>query len=394
MNKLSQICDFTQLFTNNTPLIDTRAPLEFEHGAFPNTQNLPLINNQQRQQIGICYKNKGQQQALDLGHKLVHGAAKQARVSVWLEFIKNNPNGALYCFRGGLRSQITQQWIFEASGINYPLIKGGYKALRRFLIDEIQRIISLSSPLVLGGPTGSGKTLLLNKINHQIDLESLANHRGSAFGNTTTGQPTQINFENALAIALIKKQNNPHLLIEDEGANIGTVHIPKCVQSKTAKADLILLKTPLAQRIKINIDAYVINMYADFKAQDYKNGFDNFANYWLKSLDKIQKRLGLESYKSLHKLLVYALAQYQNKGEVYGFYPLISSLLLDYYDPMYAYQIKNKSTRIVFQGNATQVLEYLAQRQKQRGREAEDRKQRGREQKTENRIEQNQERRH
>jgi len=192
VSELTQIDDFTQLFVNNTPLIDTRAPIEFNQGAFPYAQSFPLMSDDEREQIGTCYKNKGQEKAIELGHELVQGQVKQARIDAWLNFIKNNPNGALYCFRGGLRSQITQQWIYEASGINYPRIKGGYKALRRFLIDETDRIMNKVTPIIVGGQTGCGKTLLLNKIQHQIDLEGLANHRGSAFGNTTTEQPSKL----------------------------------------------------------------------------------------------------------------------------------------------------------------------------------------------------------
>lgn len=362
MNTPEQIHDFTRLFTRDTPLIDARSPIEFAQGSFPLAQNLALMSDKQRELIGICYKNHGQENAIKLGHKLICGDVKAARIQAWLRFVKSHPDGALYCFRGGLRSQIAQQWIFEASGIKYPRITGGYKAMRQFLINETQRIMDLITPSVIGGRTGAGKTLLLNKINNQIDLEGLANHRGSAFGNTTTPQPTQIDFENSLAIALIKKQNNPNLVFEDEGTNIGTIHIPQCVKNKTAKADLILLKTPLEERIKVSIDAYVINMYADFKRQDYENGFNNFANYWSKSLEKIQKRLGLERYKNLQKLLNIALNRYQIKNQEDGFYPLVRALLVDYYDPMYDYQSQKKIKSVVFQGDSAEVLEYLRER--------------------------------
>jgi tRNA 2-selenouridine synthase len=180
MSELIQITDLTRLFTIDTPLIDTRAPIEFEQGAFPQSQNLILMSDDEREKIGACYKNKGQAKAIELGHELVQGDVKNKRIEAWLQFIKNNPNGALYCFRGGLRSQITQQWIYTASGIDYPRVKGGYKALRRFLIDETYRIMQQITPIVIGGQTGCGKTLLLDKINNRIDLEGLANHRGSA----------------------------------------------------------------------------------------------------------------------------------------------------------------------------------------------------------------------
>ena len=361
-DKLTQISDFTQLFVNNTPLIDTRAPIEFNQGAFPYTASLPLMSDEERRAVGTCYKEQGQDAAITLGHKLVSGTTKDSRISAWLAFIKKNPNGALYCFRGGLRSQITQQWIYEYSGINYPRVEGGYKALRRFLIYETCRIISQVNPLIIGGRTGCGKTLLLEEINNTIDLEALANHRGSAFGNTTTPQPTQINFENALAIDLVKKQNHPFLLFEDEGANIGTVHIPQCVQDKTAQSDLILLTADLETRLKVSLDAYVISMKQGFVEQDLDHGFDNFANYWISSLDKIKKRLGLERYKALQNQLALALKIYQSSNSASGFIPVIEDLLVNYYDPMYDYQIKKKESRIIFEGDANEVKHYLSDR--------------------------------
>lgn len=361
MAELTQISadDFSRLFIEDTPLFDTRAPTEFEQGAFPHTDNLPLMSDNERALIGICYKNKGQEKAIALGHKLIQGEVKAHRIAVWLKFIKKHPNGALYCFRGGLRSQITQQWIFEKSGIDYPRIKGGYKALRRFLIDETDRIMGQITPIVIGGQTGCGKTLLLDRLQNKIDLEGLANHRGSAFGNTTTPQPTQINFENALAVELIKQQNQTLLAFEDEGSNVGTVHIPQCIQAKTSMAELILLEATIEQRIKVSMDAYVINMCQDFITQDSENGFDNFANYWLGSLEKIQKRLGLERYQVLLALVNSALSLYKEQGDNTGFHSVVESLLVDYYDPMYGYQIQKKINRVVFKGNADEVLSYL-----------------------------------
>jgi tRNA 2-selenouridine synthase len=340
-------------------MFDTRAPVEFSQGAFPHTQSLPLMSDKERELIGTCYKNKGQDKAIQLGHELVHGEVKQARVNAWLEFISNNPHGALYCFRGGLRSQITQQWIYEATGIDYPRLKGGYKALRRYLIDETDRIMGNVTPVIIGGQTGCGKTLLLDHIQQTIDLEGLANHRGSAFGNTTTAQPTQITFENELAIELIKKQDNSHLVFEDEGANVGTVHIPDCIKNQTSKADLILLEASIDERIEVSMDAYVINMHRDFSTQDQTDGFDNFANYWLTSLEKIQKRLGLERYKVMKSQVELALNEFKNTNSFDGFLPVVKSLLVDYYDPMYNYQIQKKLDRVVFKGDRSEVLDYI-----------------------------------
>ncbi|MDG2395908.1 MAG: tRNA 2-selenouridine(34) synthase MnmH, partial [Candidatus Thioglobus sp.] len=224
---------------------------------------------------------------------------------------------------------------------------------------ETDRIMGNITPVIIGGQTGCGKTLLLDHIQQTIDLEGLANHRGSAFGNTTTVQPTQIAFENELAIELIKKQGNSHLVFEDEGANVGTVHIPDCVKNQTSKADLILLEASTDERIEVSMDAYVINMHRDFIAQDQVKGFDNFVNYWLKSLEKIQKRLGLERYKIMKSQVELALNGFKNTNSFDGFLPIVESLLVDYYDPMYNYQIQKKLDRVVFKGSRSEVLDYI-----------------------------------
>jgi tRNA 2-selenouridine synthase len=126
--------DYAGLFLADTPLLDTRAPLEFARGAFPAARNLPLMSDEERAAVGSCYKQRGQDAAIALGQELVSGVIRDARITAWREFARAHPEGYLYCFRGGLRSQIVQQWLRD-SGIDYPRVSGGYKAMRRFLID-------------------------------------------------------------------------------------------------------------------------------------------------------------------------------------------------------------------------------------------------------------------
>ncbi len=356
---LIQTADFAHLFSVDVPLIDTRAPVEFKQGAFPRSQNLMLMSDEERKRVGICYKEQGQESAINLGRQLVKGSIKGRRIQAWIRFVKNNPDGALYCFRGGLRSKIAQQWIYASCGIDYPRIEGGYKALRRFLIEATNSIMQQITPIVIGGQTGCGKTLLLHQFSNTIDLEGLANHRGSAFGAMTMPQPTQINFENALAIELIKKQHKQTLLFEDEGSNIGVLQIPSCVREKTAQAELILLEADIDSRIEVIMNTYVVKMQQEFIAQDRINGFNNFSQYWLKSLQKIQKRLGLKRYKTLSGLVNKALLKYKEQGDITGFYPILEDLLMNYYDPMYNYQIKQKRHRVIFKGSKDEVLQYL-----------------------------------
>ena len=136
MSRRADTSDYRQLFLQDAPMMDMRAPAEFHHGAFPSALSLPLMTDEERAQVGICYKQQGQQAAIELGHQLVAGQTREQRMAQWREFAQANPTGYLYCFRGGLRSQTVQQWLHEA-GIDYPLVMGGYKAMRRFLMDEL-----------------------------------------------------------------------------------------------------------------------------------------------------------------------------------------------------------------------------------------------------------------
>ena len=359
MTDLPVIDDYESLFVNNTPLLDTRAPIEFSRGAFPSAQHAPLMTDDEREQVGICYQNIGKEAALELGHQLVSGKVKEQRLDAWMAFFQNNPDGILYCFRGGLRSQITQRWIFERSDIAYPRIKGGYKSMRRYLIDELENLGKKLNFVVIGGQTGAGKTLLLNRLRNSIDLEGLANHRGSAFGNDVNPQPTQINFENALAIELIKNKQQTFIALEDEGTNIGTIHIPDALKLKTQSSKLVVLKASVDERIELSLKTYVADMYDKYCALDAQNGFENFAIYWRQSLGKIRKRLGGVRYQELAKILEDVLNKYQDADSVRLFLPIIETLLVDYYDPMYAYQINNKKNRIVFEGSADEIIDFL-----------------------------------
>ena len=138
MQEHSQL--YTDLFLNNAPMMDVRAPIEFERGAFPASKNLPIMDDEQREIIGTCYSNQGQDKAIEKGHELVQGETREARIAAWVKFAKQDPNGFLYCFRGGLRSKITQQWMREA-GVDLPIVTGGYKALRTFLLNELETAI-------------------------------------------------------------------------------------------------------------------------------------------------------------------------------------------------------------------------------------------------------------
>jgi len=354
--------DYLSLFLNDTPLLDVRAPVEFSQGAFPAAENFPLINNQEREQIGVRYKDLGQDEAIALGHQLVQGEIKDARVDHWQQFFTQHPEGILYCFRGGMRSKISQQWIYQRTGKIFPRVKGGYKAMRRFLIDQLETSCELVQPVMLGGRTGIGKTLLLDKLNRCIDLEGLFHHRGSVFGKHVTPQPSQIDIENQLSIEFLKHrhQQHTHLLLEDEAANIGSRRIPEVLFERMKQAPLVLLKASIDERVEITFAEYIDDALAEHQ-QHYgeQQGFDIWSDQLNSCFDKIQRRLGGVRYATFKKLLHDALLLHHEHNDPSLHRQWIKRLLVDYYDPMYDFQLSKKMQRVVFEGDRHEVMAFI-----------------------------------
>lgn len=353
--------DYREIFLRDLPLIDTRAPVEFNKGSFPNAINLPLMSDIERQKVGTCYKQQGQPAAIALGHQLVSGKIKQDRVEAWAEFARAHPDGYLFCFRGGLRSQISQQWLREA-GIPYPRITGGYKAMRSYLIEEIESAVHDCGFTLVGGMTGTGKTEVLSQLDNAVDLEGHANHRGSSFGKRATPQPSQIDFENTLAIDFLKRRaaGQQHFVLEDESRLIGRCSLPLSLHQRMRQFPLVWLDDTIDGRVERILKDYVINLCGEFVAQyGVEQGPTMFATALRQNLANIAKRLGGERYSELDGIMHDALQQQLTSGEVDRHRGWIRKLLKDYYDPMYDYQLEQKAGRILFRGNQREVVEYL-----------------------------------
>ncbi len=353
--------DYQTILLSAAPLIDLRAPLEFAQGAFPGAVNLPLMFDEERAAVGTCYKKYGQVAAIALGHDLVQGAVKAARVNAWCDFAETHPNGYLYCFRGGLRSQIAQQWLHEA-GIDFPRIAGGYKALRHFLLQALQSQCENRHFVVLSGQTGCAKTQLLHELGHAVDLEGLANHRGSAFGKRVGGQPSQIGFENALAIALLRQAQQDAsraIVLEDESRLIGRIAVPEVLRARSLQAPLVIIDASLAERTEHTYRNYILKNFADWQQHvGEAEAFRHFSEELQASLSALQKRLGGYRYTLLKNMLDAALQAHAN-GLPESHQAWIEVLLNEYYDPMYAYQLQQKNARVVFRGSYADVAEYL-----------------------------------
>ncbi|PCI62594.1 MAG: tRNA 2-selenouridine(34) synthase MnmH [Kordiimonadales bacterium] len=354
---------YRDLFLRDVPLMDVRAPVEFAKGSFPSAVNLPLMNDDERAEVGTTYKEEGQGAAITKGHALVGGAVKAGRVAKWRAFAAANPEGYLFCFRGGLRSQISQGWMEEAEA-PYPRVTGGYKALRRFLIDETDRLVETRDFIVIAGRTGVGKTLLVQDMAKAVDLEGLANHRGSSFGRRIGDQPTQINFENKLAISLMKAADgyDGPIFLEDESRRIGGLELPLALSACIDEGPAVMVEESLDERISEIHKDYVADLLPDYVTEHAEAGFEAFEEFLLSALYRVRKRLGQESYLVIDQMMRAALKKHSSQSDDSLHCEWIRALLQQYYDPMYDYQLSKKERPVVFRGTRAEVLEWQRSR--------------------------------
>ena len=337
-----------KLIQRNTPFIDVRSPKEFDRGSMPNSVNIPILNDVEREIIGKIFKQDGSDAAQQAGYDLVKGNLKNERVVKWKNFIDQNPNTWLYCARGGLRSRIAQSWLKDI-GVDVDIVKSGFKSLRNFclkIIDDTSK--DKKHWIILAGRTGSNKTKLINKLNNSIDLEKLANHRGSAFGKRSTPQPTPINFENMLSVKYFQ-HNNKKLILEDESRTIGRLVIPDLFYNKMRQSNICILEVPFTERVENIYNDYIGNL--NFSDNQVLLNMKKFQN----NLIKISKRLGSDNFKKIDRLMKSAFKDAKKETH----FQWIGELLSCYYDRMYDYQLNKKMDKCIHKGNWDSCLDFL-----------------------------------
>jgi tRNA 2-selenouridine synthase len=312
-----EIIDFLEL-NKKIKLIDVRSPTEYDQGHIPTAINYPLFTDEERKAIGTAYKREGKEMAVLKGLKLI--GKNLDRFAEGLLNLSKNEELVFHCWRGGMRSS-SVGWLSNLVGIKTIILKGGYKSYRQF-IKEFMKNSSFRIK-ILGGPTGSKKTILLNKLKELgeqiIDLEALAHHKGSAFGFLgELEQPSVEQFENNLFEALWRLDPLKTIWIENESKSIGRVYIPDEFWQKMNEAPITFIDFEKEDRIQ-----FLVEEYSKFGNKSLEAAFE-----------KIVKRLGGQNLKLALKYL--AEENYYAAADV----------ALTYYDKAYKNSLSKQKGKI------------------------------------------------
>ncbi|PWD98112.1 tRNA 2-selenouridine(34) synthase MnmH [Marinilabilia rubra] len=301
------------------PVVDVRTPGEFAQGHIPGAINMPIFSNEERAEVGTLYKKEGRNQAVlkgleFVGPKMAGFAREAARLAV-------EGSVLVHCWRGGMRSG-SMAWLFRTAGLKASVLEGGYKAYRAHFRSELES--KNWNFVVIGGPTGSGKTEVLDSLAEKgeqvLDLEGLANHKGSAFGALgQEEQPTTEQFENDIHERFRTFKPEKIIWVEGESHFIGKVSIPDLLFNKMMEAPLVMYE--LARELRIE---RLVKEYGCFKNE-----------LLCHSVLKIQKRLGGLRTRQAMK----ALDEYD--------YHKVADITLQYYDKGYANSLSKRNEPVV-----------------------------------------------
>lgn len=313
MNEIVSTEDFLNL-PAHVPIIDVRSPSEFAAGHIEDAINLPLFDDDQRAQIGLAYKEFGQEEAVIDGLEIVGpkmaGFAKNVKelLSKRNRSVADDRRVRIHCWRGGMRSR-SFGWLMEQVSLQPLILDGGYKSFRSTVLHSFQQPYNL---MVLSGLTGAGKTKYLHLLERRseqvIDLEGIANHRGSAFGGVGLGaQPTTESFENQLFHQLSQSDNRRRIWVEDEGNRIGSVNVPNAFYQQIRHSPAVFIDASIDRRLD-----HLLEVYGDLDLSGLAF-----------SIEKIRKRLGGQH-------VVAAIEALDNKD-----FRTAAAIVLKYYDKTY-----------------------------------------------------------
>lgn len=314
------------LLAETLPVLDVRSPGEYSHAHIPGAFSLPLFSDEERKVVGTAYKQKSREAAIKIGldyfgvkmRAMVEETEKIVNAWKYPQENRDEPKKTVlvHCWRGGMRSAGVA-WLLDLYGFKVITLAGGYKTYREWVRARFEKPYPFK---VIGGYTGSGKTEVLKQLaasgRHIINLEGLANHKGSAFGALGEDpQPMQEMFENLLAARLHQYESiSTEIWIEDESHRVGNLNIPIVLWTWMRQCPVYFLDIPFEERLD-----YICTVYGGFEKEKL-----------VSSIMRIQKRLGgLETRNAINCLL---------EDDVKGCF----RILLSYYDKWYGKGLENR----------------------------------------------------
>lgn len=295
-------------------LVDVRSPSEYDEATIPGSINIPIFSDEERAEVGTIYKQVGKEEAKQRGLEIF-----SAKLPDFIEqFKKVNTPMTVFCWRGGMRSK-TAATVLDLMGIHATRLYGGIKSYRQWVVHELEKQDFPPNLYVLNGYTGSGKTIILQKLAAKgypvIDLEKLAGHRGSIFGQIGLKPSKQKKFDSLLVQAMKRFENEPFVFIEGESKRIGRVVLPDFLYDKKENGKQLFIHLPFELRVKIILDEYHPMDYAD---------------KFMEAFQFIKKRIHTPIAKEIEEAL-----------QANDYAKAVKLLLEFYYDPRYEHHAKD-----------------------------------------------------
>lgn len=304
-------------------MIDVRSPAEFANSTIPGSINIPLFDDAERAEVGTIYKQEGVQAAKERGLE-IFSAKLPAFIKAFGEI--GGPK-TVFCWRGGMRSK-TAATVLGLMGIQASRLTGGFRAYRKWVVETLETFELKAQPVVLLGHTGTGKTAILRQLKQEglpvLDLEGMAGHRGSIFGQVGLEANNQKTFDSLLVTALLQLGQAPFVLLEGESPRIGKVVLPKFITEHKEAATQLLIRLPMEERVR--------HIVEDYRPEEHKE-------------ELIQAFMGIKEriHIPIAKEILAALTE-ERFGDAVGL------LLEHYYDPRYEHaMMQYEDQRIVIE---------------------------------------------
>ncbi|NMH69263.1 tRNA 2-selenouridine(34) synthase MnmH [Bacillus sp. RO3] len=301
-------CDF-----NNHIFVDVRSPSEYREMTIPGSMNIPVFNDEERAEVGTLYKQVSKEKATERGLEIF-----SRKLPGFLQEFKNLKGEiVVFCWRGGMRSKAAATFL-DLMGMKAGRIQGGVRAYRHWVLNKLETYTLTQQAFVLNGGTGIGKTAILKQLQKEgypvLDIEALANHRGSIFGEIGLKANNQKTFDSLLVNDLIRMQDSPYLLFEAESKRIGRLRLPEKLVETKEKGFHIFIEMPMKERISHILEEYRLHEHHE----EFKEAFRCIKRRIHSPIaNEIEDEMGKKNYGRILELL-----------------------LEFYYDPMYLYMAK------------------------------------------------------